>query len=82
MDDDADADGWRKGMKGTQHRITCEKCGKVFTAWRPDTLPGAPVKCYFCGHSFSDEAAKRPPLPAPPAAPPPAAPTAEPKADA
>jgi hypothetical protein len=53
-------------MKGTQKKFTCPKCGKVFTAWRPDELPGAPVKCYFCGNQFGDEAAKRPPL-APPA---------------
>jgi hypothetical protein len=78
-------------MKGTQKKFTCPKCGKVFTAWRPDDLPGVPVKCYFCGNQFEDEAAKRPPLapPAPAAAPaPPAAPaatvpveTAEPKAN-
>ena len=53
-------------MKGTQHRMVCPSCGKVFFAWRPQDLPGAKVKCYFCGHSFEDEAAKRPPL-APPA---------------
>jgi len=76
-------------MKGTQQKFTCPKCGKVFTAWRPDELPGAPVKCYFCGNTFQDEAAKRPPLAAPPpAAVPagapaatPAAATAEPKAN-
>jgi hypothetical protein len=45
--------------------MVCEKCGKVFFSWRPDDLPGAVVKCYFCGHTFQDEAAKRPPLPAP-----------------
>ena len=65
-------------MKGTQRRMVCEKCGKVFFAWRPDELQGAQVKCYFCGHAFADEAAKRPaPAPPPPAAPaaaPPAAP--------
>ena len=59
-------------MKGTQRRMTCPNCGKVFFAWRPDDLPGAKVKCYFCGHSFEDDAAKRPPL-APPAPAPPAA---------
>ncbi len=64
-------------MNGTQRRLECPKCGKVFFAWRPDELPGAPVKCYFCGHQFEDEAARRKP-PAPP--PPPAAP-AEPKAN-
>lgn len=59
-------------MNGTQRRQVCPKCGKVFFAWRPDELPGAPVKCYFCGNSFEDEAARRPPLapPAPPAPPP------------
>ena len=70
-------------MKGTQRRMVCEKCGKVFFSWRPEELPGAQVKCYFCGHTFADDAAKRPPLavPAPtteaaaaPAAPPAAAP--------
>ncbi|HEX4440038.1 MAG TPA: hypothetical protein VH854_08190 [Thermoanaerobaculia bacterium] len=59
-------------MKGTQQRMTCPNCGKVFFAWRPDDLPGAKVKCYFCGHTFEDEAAKRPPIavaaPAPAAA--------------
>ncbi len=75
-------------MKGKQQRMVCPNCGKVFFAWRPDELPGAKVKCYFCAHTFEDEAAKRPPLappapapaPAPAAAPPPAAPagTAEP----
>jgi hypothetical protein len=62
-------------MKGTQRRMVCEKCGKVFFAWRPDTLPGAQVKCYFCGHTFADEAAKRPVPPPPPAPPAPAPPT-------
>ena len=64
-------------MKGTQKRFTCPKCGRGFTAWRPDELPGAPVKCYLCGNQFEDEAAKRkptaPPAPAPAAAAPPAA---------
>jgi hypothetical protein len=63
-------------MKGTQQKLTCPQCGKVFTAWRPDELPGAPVKCYFCGHQFADEAAKRPPLAPPPPAAAPAAPVA------
>jgi len=45
--------------------MVCEKCGKVFFSWRPEDLPGAQVKCYFCGHTFADDAAKRPPLPAP-----------------
>ena len=57
-------------MKGTQRRLTCPKCGKGFFAWRPDDLPGAPVKCYFCGNQFEDEAARR--KPAEPAAPAPA----------
>jgi len=61
------------GMPGTQRRFVCEKCGKVFFAWRPDTAPGVKVKCYFCKHEMEDEAAKRV-RPAPPAAPPPAAP--------
>ena len=56
-------------MKGTQRRLTCPKCGKGFFAWRPDDLPGAPVKCYFCGNQFADEAAQRKPA-APSAAPP------------
>ncbi|HTS02795.1 MAG TPA: hypothetical protein VMN04_09740 [Thermoanaerobaculia bacterium] len=54
-------------MKGTQKRFTCPKCGRAFTAWRPDELPGAPVKCYFCGNQFEDDAAKRKPAPPPPA---------------
>jgi hypothetical protein len=52
-------------MKGTQHRMVCPSCGKVFFAWRPDELPGAKVKCYFCGTTFEDDAAKRPPIAAP-----------------
>ena len=63
-------------MKGTQRRLQCPKCGKGFFAWRPDELPGAPVKCYFCGTQFEDDAAKRKPAPTPaeqkPAAVPPA----------
>ena len=47
------------GMTGTQRRFVCEKCGKVFFAWRPDTAPGVKVKCYFCKHEMEDEAAKR-----------------------
>ena len=53
-------------MKGTQRRVVCPSCSKVFFAWRPDDLPGAPVKCYFCGKSFEDEAARRPPVAPPP----------------
>jgi DNA-directed RNA polymerase subunit RPC12/RpoP len=52
-------------MKGTQRRLQCPKCGKAFFSWRPEDLPGAPVKCYFCGTQFEDEAAKRKPAPAP-----------------
>ena len=65
-------------MKGTQQRMVCPSCGKVFFAWRPDELPGAKVKCYFCGTTFEDEAAKRPPLPAPAPATPAAAASATP----
>ena len=69
-------------MKGTQRRLECPKCGKAFFAWRPDELPGAPVKCYFCGNQFQDEAARRPPLPAPaPAAPAAAASAGSPAAE-
>jgi hypothetical protein len=46
-------------MKGTQRRLLCPQCGKGFFAWRPDDVPGALVKCYFCGHQFEDEAARR-----------------------
>jgi ribosomal protein S27AE len=63
-------------VKGIQRRLECPKCGKAFFAWRPDDLPGARVKCYFCGNQFDDEAALRPPL-----APPAPAPPAEPKAN-
>jgi hypothetical protein len=68
------------GIPGNQHRLVCPNCGKVFFAWRPDDLPGQKVKCYFCKHEFADEAALRPPPPAPIAAAPepapePAAPT-------
>lgn len=55
-------------MKGTQKRFTCPKCGRGFTAWRPEDLPGVPVKCYFCGNQFADEAAQRKPAAPPPAA--------------
>jgi len=71
-------------MPGTQRRFVCEKCGKVFFAWRPDTAPGVKVKCYFCKHEMEDEAARRV-RPAPPAAPtaaPPPAPAATPPAAA
>jgi hypothetical protein len=60
------------GIPGNQQKLTCPNCGKVFTAWRPDTAPGAKVKCYFCKHEFEDEAAKRTPPPAPAPSPAPA----------
>jgi hypothetical protein len=63
-------------VKGIQRRMDCPKCGKTFFAWRPDALPGAQVKCYFCGNQFEDEAARRKPI-APPEPTP--APAAEPK---
>jgi DNA-directed RNA polymerase subunit RPC12/RpoP len=63
-------------VKGIQRRLECPKCGKAFFAWRPDVLPGVPVKCYLCGNQFEDEAARRKPL-----APPATAPSAEPKAN-
>ncbi|MEP6769311.1 MAG: hypothetical protein ABJC61_11615 [Acidobacteriota bacterium] len=47
------------GIKGTQHKIVCPKCGKTFTAWRPDTEPGVKVKCYFCKTEVEDEPARR-----------------------
>jgi hypothetical protein len=56
-------------VKGTQRRMECPKCGKVFFSWRPEELPGVPVKCYFCGNQFEDEAARRKPAAAPPPAP-------------
>jgi len=59
------------GMSGTQRRIVCVNCGKVFFAWRPDDAPGAKIKCYFCKKEMEDEVAKRP-RPAPPPAPTPA----------
>ena len=76
------------GMSGRQKRFVCEKCGKVFFSWRPDTAPGVKVKCYFCKNEMEDEAAKRvrpapPPAPAAPTAPaaaPGAAPAATPAA--
>ena len=70
-------------MKGTQKRFTCPKCGRTFTAWRPETLPGAAIKCYFCGNPFEDEAARRKPATPPPApAPSTGAPAAAPAATA
>jgi hypothetical protein len=67
-------------VKGTQHRMECPKCGKVFFSWRPDVLPGALAKCYFCGNQFEDEAARRKP-PEPPPAPAAAAGAEPPKAE-
>ncbi len=61
------------GIKGLQQSFQCPRCGKVFTFWRPETHPGAKVKCYFCKNEFEDEAAKRAPAPAAPPAAPPAA---------
>jgi hypothetical protein len=55
-----------------QRRIVCVNCGKIFFAWRPDTAPGAKIKCYFCKKEMEDDVAKRPrpePPPAPAAAP-------------
>lgn len=63
------------GISGTQHRIVCVNCGKVFFAWRPDTAPGSKIKCYFCKKEMEDEVAKRP-RPAPPAPSPEQAPAA------
>lgn len=72
------------GMSGMQRRIVCVNCGKVFFAWRPDTAPGAKIKCYFCKKEMEDDVAKRPrPEPAPAAPPAPApAPAESPKANA
>ena len=64
------------GIPGNQQRLVCPNCGKVFFAWRPDDLPGQKVKCYFCKHEFADDAALRPPPPAPIAAATPAETTA------
>jgi len=68
------------GMKGNQQRFVCEKCGKIFFAWRPDTAPGVKVKCYFCKHEQEDEASRRQPPAPPPPAPAAAAPAAAPPA--
>ena len=74
------------GIRGEQRRIVCVNCGKVFFAWRPDTVPGAKIKCYFCKKEMEDEASRRIPAPppAPAAAPPPAvaAPASAPEAPA
>jgi len=68
------------GMKGNQQRFVCEKCGKIFFAWRPDTAPGVKVKCYFCKHEQEDDASRRQPPPPPPPAPAAPAPAAAPPA--
>ena len=60
------------GMSGLQQRFVCEKCGKIFFAWRPDTDPGAKIKCYFCKHEQEDEASRRTAAPADAPAPTPA----------
>ena len=67
------------GISGTQHRIVCVNCGKVFFAWRPDTAPGSKIKCYFCKKEMEDEVAKRPrpASPPPPADQPPASPAGQ-----
>ena len=63
------------GIPGDQKRFVCDKCGKVFFAWRPETAPGVKVKCYFCKNEMEDEAARRArPAPPPAAAPAPAGP--------
>jgi hypothetical protein len=61
------------GIAGNQQKLTCPNCGKVFTAWRPDTAPGVKVKCYFCKTEVEDEASRRVRPDPPPAAAPPAA---------
>jgi hypothetical protein len=62
------------GIDGNRTTFTCPSCAKRFTYWRPEALPGAKVKCYYCGVEFEDDAARRPSAPpAPPAPPVPAA---------
>ena len=63
------------GIDGGRQKYRCPSCGKTFFYWRPEALPGAKVKCYYCRTEFEDEAAKRPPAPKPAEAPqaPPAA---------
>ena len=66
------------GIDGKRQLFQCPSCRKKFFFWRPDALPGAKVKCAYCGTDFEDEAAKRapaapPPAPAPAPAEPPAA---------
>lgn len=69
------------GIQGTQQKILCPKCGKIFTAWRPDTEPGVRVKCYWCKTEVEDEASRRVRLPATPAPAPPAPVPTEPAAE-
>jgi hypothetical protein len=65
------------GVPGSQRRFVCEKCGKVFFAWRPDTAAGAKIKCYFCKHEQEDEASRRTATPAAPASAPPPEPPSQ-----
>jgi len=58
------------GIDGNRETFRCPACRKRFTYWRPEALPGAKVKCYYCKAEVEDEAARRAPLA--PAAPPPA----------
>ena len=66
------------GIDGKRETFRCPSCRKRFSYWRPDALPGAKVKCYYCGAEIEDDAAKRPPVaaPAPPADPAPENPPA------
>jgi len=60
------------GVDGTRKIYRCPKCRKRFSFWRPEALPGAKVKCYYCETEFDDEATRRPPaapLPSPEPAP-------------
>lgn len=62
------------GIDGERRTFRCPACGRRFTYWRPEALPGAKVKCYYCGAEIDDDAARRPPIVAavPPAPTPPA----------
>ncbi|HWC65970.1 MAG TPA: hypothetical protein VG777_07800 [Thermoanaerobaculia bacterium] len=64
------------GIDGDRKLFRCPKCAKRFTYWRPDALPGAKVKCYYCGTEIEDDAARRTPAAPPPAAAPPPPPSA------
>jgi len=64
------------GIDGGRRAYRCPVCRKRFSFWRPEALPGAKVKCYYCGADFEDDASKRPPAPAPAAPPPAPAPAA------